>query len=298
MKTFSISDIGQLRDTNQDYFYTSENPVGNLPNLFIVADGMGGHNAGDYASRYTVEQIVSVVGQSKETDPAKIIREGIEQANTMLLARANEDITRKGMGTTVVVLAVCDNRLVVANVGDSRLYIVNDGIRQITRDHSYVQEMVRMGEIDAEMAKDHPDKNIITRAIGVGEEVAIDFFEEEVRHGDFVLMCSDGLTNMVEDDSIRNIIKGQRDIAEKAEKLVETANRNGGKDNITVVVIEPFSDEVKKCGLCKLPSATNHRTSHETQCFRVSDEPRARTKQKLYSRNKLRKSTSIHDAIL
>ena len=104
-----------------------------------------------------------------------------------------------------------------------------------------------MGEIDAEMAKDHPDKNIITRAIGVGEEVAIDFFEEEVRHGDFVLMCSDGLTNMVEDDSIRNIIKGQRDIAEKAEKLVETANRNGGKDNITVVVIEPFSDEVKKC---------------------------------------------------
>ena len=247
MKTFSISDIGQLRDTNQDYFYTSENPVGNLPNLFIVADGMGGHNAGDYASRYTVEQIVSVVGQSKETDPAKIIREGIEQANTMLLARANEDITRKGMGTTVVVLAVCDNRLVVANVGDSRLYIVNDGIRQITRDHSYVQEMVRMGEIDAEMAKDHPDKNIITRAIGVGEEVAIDFFEEEVRHGDFVLMCSDGLTNMVEDDSIRNIIKGQRDIAEKAEKLVETANRNGGKDNITVVVIEPFSDQVKKC---------------------------------------------------
>ena len=120
MKTFSISDIGRLRDTNQDYFYTSENPVGNLPNLFIVADGMGGHNAGDYASRYTVEQIVSVVGQSKETDPAKIIREGIEQANTMLLARANEDITRKGMGTTVVVLAVCDNRLVVANVALDR----------------------------------------------------------------------------------------------------------------------------------------------------------------------------------
>ena len=248
MKTFSISDIGQLRDTNQDYFYTSENPVGNLPNLFIVADGLGGHHAGDYASRYTVEQIVSVVAQSKETDPARIIREGVEQANTMLLARANEDITRKGMGTTVVVLSVADNKLVVANVGDSRLYIVNeDGIRQITRDHSYVQEMVRMGELDAESAKDHPDKNIITRAIGVGEEVAIDFFEEDIGRGDFVLMCSDGLTNMVEDDAIRNIIRGQRDIAEKAEKLVETANRNGGKDNITVVVIEPFSDEVKKC---------------------------------------------------
>ncbi len=247
MKTFSITDVGQLRETNQDYFYTSENPVGNLPNLFIVADGMGGHNAGDYASQYTVEQIVDVVSKSKETDPAKIIKEGIEQANSMLLERANEDIARKGMGTTVVVLSITDNRLVIANVGDSRLYIINDSIRQITKDHSYVQEMVRMGEIDAEMAKDHPDKNIITRAIGVGKEVTIDFFEEEVTHGDFILMCSDGLTNMVEDDAIKSIILGQRDIAEKAEKLVETANRNGGKDNITVVVIEPFSDEVKRC---------------------------------------------------
>ena len=247
MKTFSITDVGQLRETNQDYFYTSENPVGNLPNLFIVADGMGGHNAGDYASQYTVEQIVDVVSKSKETDPAKIIKEGIEQANSMLLERANEDIARKGMGTTVVVLSITDNRLVIANVGDSRLYIINDSIRQITKDHSYVQEMVRMGEIDAEMAKDHPDKNIITRAIGVGKEVTIDFFEEEVTHGDFILMCSDGLTNMVEDDAIKSIILGQRDIAEKAEKLVETANRNGGKDNSTVVVIEPFSDEVKRC---------------------------------------------------
>lgn len=247
MKTFSITDIGQLRETNQDFFYTSENPVGNLPNLFIVADGMGGHNAGDYASKYTVEQIVDVVSKSTETDPGKIIGEGIRQANAMLLERAREDASRKGMGTTIVVLSIMDHKLTVANVGDSRLYIVNDKIRQITKDHSYVQEMVRLGEIDEEMAKDHPDKNIITRAIGVGKEVAIDFFEEEIQHEDFILMCSDGLTNMVEDDAIRNIIHGQRDIVEKAEKLVETANRNGGKDNITVVVIEPFSDEVKRC---------------------------------------------------
>ena len=247
MKTFSITDVGQLRETNQDYFYTSENPVGNLPNLFIVADGMGGHNAGDYASKYTVEQIVDIVSKSQSTDPGKIIAEGIACANEMLLARANEDDARRGMGTTVVVLTVTGNKLVIANVGDSRLYIVNDTIRQITKDHSYVQEMVRLGEMDEETAKAHPDKNIITRAIGVGKEVTVDFFEEEVKTGDVILMCSDGLTNMVEDDAIRNIIKGQRDIAEKAEKLVETANRNGGKDNITVIVIEPFSDEVKKC---------------------------------------------------
>ena len=247
MKTFSITDVGQLRDMNQDYCYTSENPVGNLPNLFIVADGMGGHNAGDYASKYTLEQIVNVVSESQYTDPGKIIAEGIARANEMLLERANEDAERKGMGTTVVVLSVTGNKLVIAHVGDSRLYIVNDTIRQITKDHSYVQEMVRLGEMDEETAKDHPDKNIITRAIGVGKEVAVDFFEEEIAAGDVILMCSDGLTNMVEDDAIRNIINGQRDIAEKAEKLVETANRNGGKDNITVVVIEPFSDEVKKC---------------------------------------------------
>ncbi|MEE1248170.1 MAG: Stp1/IreP family PP2C-type Ser/Thr phosphatase [Lachnospiraceae bacterium] len=247
MKTFSITDVGQLRDMNQDYCYTSENPVGNLPNLFIVADGMGGHNAGDYASKYTVEQIVDVVSKSQDTDPGKIIAESIKCANEMLLERANEDAARKGMGTTVVVLTVTGNKLIIANVGDSRLYIVNDVIKQITKDHSYVQEMVRLGEMDEETAKAHPDKNIITRAIGVGKEVAIDFFEEEVKAGDVILMCSDGLTNMVEDDVIRNIINGQRDIAEKAEKLVETANRNGGKDNITVVVIEPFSDEVKKC---------------------------------------------------
>ena len=236
-----------MRDMNQDYCYTSENPVGNLPNLFIVADGMGGHNAGDYASKYTVEQIVDVVSKSQDTDPGKIIAESIKCANEMLLERANEDAARKGMGTTVVVLTVTGNKLIIANVGDSRLYIVNDVIKQITKDHSYVQEMVRLGEMDEETAKAHPDKNIITRAIGVGKEVAIDFFEEEVKAGDVILMCSDGLTNMVEDDVIRNIINGQRDIAEKAEKLVETANRNGGKDNITVVVIEPFSDEVKKC---------------------------------------------------
>ena len=124
MKTFSITDVGQLRDMNQDYCYTSENPVGNLPNLFIVADGMGGHNAGDYASKYTVEQIVDIVSKSQSTDPGKIIAEGIACANEMLLARANEDDARRGMGTTVVVLTVTGNKLVIANVGDSRLYIM------------------------------------------------------------------------------------------------------------------------------------------------------------------------------
>lgn len=247
MKTFSITDIGQRREMNQDYVFTSEKPVGNLPNLFLVADGMGGHNAGDYASRYTVETIVEVISKSDRTEPVSLLEEAVQTANGCLLARAGEDEGRKGMGTTIVALTILGNRMYIANVGDSRLYVVNQKIQQITRDHSLVEEMVRMGEMDKEVAKDHPDRNIITRAIGALPEVMIDFFEVEIEKGDIILMCSDGLTNMVEDEEIRNIIMGQRDTVEKAEKLVDTANQNGGKDNITVIVIEPFGNEVKKC---------------------------------------------------
>lgn len=247
MKTFSITDIGQRREMNQDYVFSSEKPVGNLPNLFLVADGMGGHNAGDYASRYTVETIVDVVSKSDETEPVSLLEEAIQTANRSLLARAKEDMDRRGMGTTIVALTILGNRLYIANVGDSRLYVVNQKINQITRDHSLVEEMVRMGEMDKEVAKDHPDKNIITRAIGALPEVLVDFFEVEIEEGDTVLMCSDGLTNMVEDEEIRNIVMGQRDTVEKAEKLVATANQNGGKDNITVIVIEPFGNEVTRC---------------------------------------------------
>ncbi len=240
MKTFSITDIGQRREMNQDYVYTSEKPVGNLPNLFIVADGMGGHNAGDYASKYTVETIVDVASKSKLTEPIAILDEAIQTANHMLIDRANENPQMKGMGTTVVALTILDSHLVIANVGDSRLYVVNQEIQQITRDHSLVEEMVRLGELDKEIAREHPDKNIITRAIGAVAEVDIDFFEVDVEQGDCILMCSDGLTNMIEDEDIRAIIMSQRDVAEQAEKLVDTANRNGGRDNITVIVIHPF----------------------------------------------------------
>lgn len=240
MKTFSITDIGQRREMNQDYVYTSEKPVGNLPNLFIVADGMGGHNAGDYASKYTVETIVDVASKSKLTEPIAILDEAIQTANRMLIDRANENPQMKGMGTTVVALTILDSHLVIANVGDSRLYVVNQEIQQITRDHSLVEEMVRLGELDKEIAREHPDKNIITRAIGAVAEVDIDFFEVDVEQGDCILMCSDGLTNMIEDEDIRAIIMSQRDVAEQAEKLVDTANRNGGRDNITVIVIHPF----------------------------------------------------------
>lgn len=242
LKTFSITDIGKKRQLNQDYVYTSEMPIGNLPNVFIVADGMGGHNAGDYASKYTVETIVQEIARAREKNPVTIIKNAIGIANEHIRQKAEEDVHLYGMGTTLVVATCLGDILQVANVGDSRLYVVNDRITQITRDHSLVEEMVRLGGIDRETARSHPDKNIITRAIGASETVKVDFFTVKLQRGDIVLMCSDGLTNMLEDEEIRMILNGQRDIVEKAEELVRAANNNGGKDNIAVVLIEPFAE--------------------------------------------------------
>ena len=239
LKTFSITDIGRKRNINQDYIYTSEEPVGNLPNVFIVADGMGGHNAGDYASKVTVETMIHEMENSFEKNPSLIFRKAIEEANTVIRKRASEDKKLEGMGTTVVAASCMGRFLQVANVGDSRLYVVNREIRQITRDHSLVEEMIRMGGLDRADARNHPDKNIITRAVGAEDHVEPDFFTVELREGDTVLMCSDGLTNMLEDEEIRMIISGARDLVEKAERLVEAANANGGRDNISVILIEP-----------------------------------------------------------
>lgn len=233
---------------NQDYMYTSTTPVGSLPNLFVVADGMGGHNAGEYASRFTVDKVVEVISQNGQQEPVAAMKEALTEANSQLLEEAGADPSKSGMGTTVVAATVIGDLLHVANIGDSRLYVIDhEAIRQITRDHSLVEEMVRLGEMDKAAAKVHPDKNIITRAIGVTRELAVDFFEVELRPEDMILLCSDGLTNMVEDEEIKEIVLEQKNIVEKAEKLINTANENGGKDNITVILIEPFSDEVKEC---------------------------------------------------
>lgn len=242
LKTFSITDIGKKRKLNQDYVYTSERPVGNLPNVFIVADGMGGHNAGDYASKFTVETMIKEIEKSFEVNPEKILKKAIETANEKLIEASKEDKSLEGMGTTVVAATCMGRYLRVANVGDSRLYVIGDKITQITRDHSLVEEMVRMGGIDRATARNHPDKNIITRAVGATNKVEVDFFQVELAEKDIVLMCSDGLTNMLEDEEIRMILNGQRDIVEKAEELVKAANLNGGKDNIAVVLIEPFAE--------------------------------------------------------
>ncbi len=238
LRSYAITDIGRKRKLNQDFIYLSDTPIGNLPNVFIVADGMGGHNAGDYASRYAVETLVEEIEISFEKNPVKILGRAIDRANRMIRQRAREDISYSGMGTTMVIATFIGRYLEVANVGDSRLYVISDRIRQITQDHSLVEEMVRMGGIDRASARNHPDKNIITRALGIQEETEIDLFPFHVEQGSRCLLCSDGLSNMVEDTELCSLIQQKKGIYEIGGELILKANQHGGTDNIAVVLVE------------------------------------------------------------
>ena len=239
LSSYSVTDIGRLRKLNQDYVFTSEVPVGTLPDLFIVADGMGGHKAGEYASKCAVETMVSQINSSGERGSIRVISNAIREANRRVRNKALSDDNYFGMGTTLVVATIDEDGLCVANVGDSRLYLISNGeIRQVTVDHSLMEEMVQMGELERKSARNHPDKNIITRAVGVMEEVDPDFFEvEDLVVGDTILMCSDGLSNMLEDTEIMGIVDGEGTLKEKALRLVAAANMNGGRDNITVILV-------------------------------------------------------------
>ena len=241
---FSITDVGRRREINEDYLFTSDEPVGNLPNLFIVADGMGGHNAGDYASKHAVERaVMSIRDFTDEYDAENILQKAIDDANTHINRVSRQNSSLKGMGTTFVAATFEDNHVTVANVGDSRLYVVNDFITQITKDHSLVEEMVDMGGIDREAARKHPDKNIITRAVGVKEYVLVDFFDVHIGRKEKLLLCTDGLTNMLKDEEIHKIIVGSSTLEDAGRRLIEAANENGGRDNIAVVLVEPFGGQ-------------------------------------------------------
>ena len=195
-------------------------------------------------SEEAVEVLKEELKHTLKDGPEEILKDAAQTANHKLIEKADEDINLEGMGTTLVAATVIDHTLYFINVGDSRLYLLNKDIRQLSRDHSLVEEMVRLGGINEEEARHHPDKNIITRAIGVKEDVEADFYEFSLKKGDIILMCSDGLSNMIEDEEIFAIVKGARDIVEAGQNLIDRANENGGNDNISVVLAEPFSDEV------------------------------------------------------
>ena len=244
MISYGKTDIGMCRSMNQDCVFFSDKNIGNLPNLYIVADGMGGHKAGDYASAHAVSWFVDYVKDCEYLNPITIIKTGISKVNDRLFQMSADHIELRGMGTTFVAAVIVDDKLYVANIGDSRLYIIGDEVRQITLDHSLVEELIRTGQLDRHKVRFHPEKNIITRALGTAKEAVPDFFEDELKVHERILLCSDGLTNMVEDDEIGMIIKRQPHMDRCCEDLIERANYYGGKDNIGVVVVEQTVNEV------------------------------------------------------
>ena len=239
MNAYALTDVGRQRNMNQDYVFSTVKRVGNLPNLFIVADGMGGHKAGDLASKFSVNTFIDCVKNSVSSKPVQIMSDAINHTNEELLKLASTSEDYRGMGTTFVVAVIYGRSMYVANIGDSRLYLADRELKQVTRDHSYVEEMVQMGTLNREDARTNEYKNVITRALGGAENVIPDFFEIEIEDNSRILMCTDGLTNMVTDKEIESVMSGHDDIMNKADKLVMMANQNGGKDNISVIIIEP-----------------------------------------------------------
>ena len=239
MISYKITDVGIRRKVNQDTVYSSDSPVGGLPNLYIVADGMGGELAGDYASAKCVETVVEGIIASKESEPVKILEQAIQSANQIIYKESKSDVDKAGMGTTLVLATFLDGHLYVANVGDSRLYVATPTkLLQITKDHSVVAELVRTGELDEDDARTDRRKNMITRAIGAEDKISPDYFDVILRGGEKILLCSDGLTNMVEDKDIYSVITSTGTLEARAKELVSQANSNGGKDNISVIIIE------------------------------------------------------------
>jgi serine/threonine protein phosphatase PrpC len=237
LKWGAFSDVGMVRQQNEDSFLTEET-------LFVVADGMGGHNAGEVASALAVTTLKA--GARLGIDDAEVFRELVQQANSAIYTASLDDSTQSGMGTTVTALSIVEGeepRVLVANVGDSRAYLWRSGaLSRLSVDHSYVQELVNEGIITPEAARVHPRRNIVTRALGIDRSVMVDVFTHFVRTGDRIVLCSDGLVDEVADVEIAKVLGQHSDPQETAEALVMVANTNGGRDNTTVVVVDVLDD--------------------------------------------------------
>lgn len=240
MQVFAKTDIGRERKINEDFYYISE--AEDKIKLFILADGMGGYNAGEVASKMAVEAVKEYIYkhfQKNKDSKEKIedlLREAIEYANNVVYKKSQSQKELNGMGTTLDVCLIYNSKVYIGHVGDSRVYrIRKEFMRRITRDHSYVQTLIEDGTITKEEAFHHPKKNMLTKALGCMEKVEPDIYTKTFIKDDMILMSSDGLTNMIKEDEIYNTIKQDKENA--TENLVKQANDNGGYDNITVVII-------------------------------------------------------------
>lgn len=243
MRSFGKSVEGMQRKNNEDSIYVGNE---NMPvkNIFIVADGMGGHNAGEVASGHAIEKFVEYVKDNYDSENIlDVLLEGVIAANKAVYEEAVNNENENGMGTTFTCACIENEKLYAVHVGDSRIYILkNNKLQQITNDHSFVMEMVKQGRITLEEARVHPKRNVITRAVGTEETVDVDTIIKDLGEDDVVLICSDGLSGMMCDEDIEKIINENEDVCQCVEKLVEKANENGGKDNISAIIIR---NEVK-----------------------------------------------------
>ena len=237
---FAKTDIGKAREKNQDYYYISEE--NDEPKIYILADGMGGYKGGEVASKLATDSVKKYIQSNFDSmikdkeSILKLIASAVEYANMVVYEKSKETQELEGMGTTLEVCLIYNNKAYIGHVGDSRVYrIRNEVIRKLTKDHSYVQQLIEDKKITREEAKTHPKKNMITRALGCTPYVEPDLRARNFEKGDIFILCSDGLTNMVDEKQIYEIIK--EDIQMAAERLVDEANQAGGYDNITVIII-------------------------------------------------------------
>jgi len=239
-----ITDTGRVRDHNEDFIQVSNGPIGDLPNLYIVSDGIGGHQAGEVASQKCVEFFCQYIKDNArgadEQDPNMLetMAAAVYYANARIFAMSLKDESLRGMGATFSACAVANDQILVVHVGDSRIYWADAAaLRQLTIDHTLVQSMVDAGEITKAEAADHPQRNIIMRAVGTDEFVLADHFAVPVTRPGTLLLCSDGLTDMLRDEQIHSILSDAGAVSDKARQLVQNANDQGGADNISVVLV-------------------------------------------------------------
>lgn len=248
MKAVYRTDRGRIRQNNEDSVGTFVNRDGHR--LAIVADGMGGHRAGDVASNMTLTHLQKMWEESEgiqTADQAEAwLRTHIIQVNKLLFEHANNNLECEGMGTTIEAVIATQLFSTLAHIGDSRCYILNEiGFQQLTEDHTLVNELVRTGQISKEDAEHHPRKNVILRALGTEPDVKIDIKTIMFEEGDFLLLCSDGLSNKVNEAEMVTILQNEDSLEQKASTLINMANENGGEDNITLIILE-FDDEIER----------------------------------------------------
>ena len=238
MKFFAKTDLGKIRQVNQDYYIAENRKVGIFPNLFIVADGVGSNRDSAFASKHCSNFVLDQISLSKEGSNIKEeLAKAYRLANADLVYRIMANPKYKGMGTTMVCTTIVNDRAIVVNVGDSRCYHISNDIKQITKDHSIAEELVSENAIERGSEKYKELKSQLSRAFGAGKKIDPDFFEVDLRMGDYLLLCTDGLSNMVDDDTIYEIINRDTTIESKVDELVDEANKNGGRDNIAIILI-------------------------------------------------------------